>query len=164
MIAARCAGIRQDIPLLFRKFAADVAAQYAYACRDAPMPRRARCCDIITGAVRQLKNGVEQYLAIEQTAFITADVLSCYLPPQDEGRPHDGRDARGRHDVHRNANFTYKVLFDTMRADINDLKRMMSELMHTTLQAPCGPVHDVKALPATTAPEFRYRPMPRARR
>ena len=43
----------------------------------------------------------------------------------------------------------YKVLFD-MRADINDLKRMMSELMHNT-QAPCGPVHDVKALLPTTA-------------
>ena len=37
-----------------------------------------------------------------------------------------------------------------MRADINDLKRMMSELMHNT-QAPCGPVHDVKALLPTTA-------------
>lgn len=43
----------------------------------------------------------------------------------------------------------YKVLFD-MRADINDLKRMMSELMHNP-QAPCGPVHDVKALLPTTA-------------
>ena len=43
----------------------------------------------------------------------------------------------------------YKVLFD-MRADINDLKRMMSELMHTT-QAPSGPEHDVTALLPTTA-------------
>ena len=41
----------------------------------------------------------------------------------------------------------YKVLFD-MRADINDLKRMMSELLHNPCQEP---VRDVKALLSTTA-------------
>ena len=41
----------------------------------------------------------------------------------------------------------YKVLFD-MRADINDLKRMMSELLHNPCQEP---VRDIKALLPTTA-------------
>ena len=68
----------------------------------------------------------------------------------------------------------YKVLFD-MRADINDLKRMISELMKGGVPCP-EPVRDVKALLPTTAQSsfvqpFRWLPpipslrsMPRARR
>lgn len=91
----------------------------------------------------------EQISAIEQTRLITADVLSRYLPPQDGGTPAPMGGMRADDTMSTERELLYKVLFD-MRADINDLKRMMSELMHNT-QAPCGPVHDVKALLPTTA-------------
>ena len=101
------------------------------------------------GNIRQLKNVAEQISAIEQTRLITADVLSRYLPPQDGGTPAPMGGMRADDTMSTERELLYKVLFD-MRADINDLKRMMSELMHNT-QAPCGPVHDVKALLPTTA-------------
>lgn len=91
----------------------------------------------------------EQISAIEQTRLITADVLSRYLPPQDGGTPAPMGGMRADDTMSTERELLYKVLFD-MRADINDLKRMMSELMHNP-QAPCGPVHDVKALLPTTA-------------
>ena len=101
------------------------------------------------GNIRQLKNVAEQISAIEQTRLITADVLSRYLPPQDGGTPAPMGGMRADDTMSTERELLYKVLFD-MRADINDLKRMMSELMHNP-QAPCGPVHDVKALLPTTA-------------
>ena len=142
----------EDIPLLFRKFAADVAVQYRMpavtlddAARDMLKSYYWR------GNIRQLKNVAEQISAIEQVRVITPEILAKYLPPQEgtstmaaAGAPRMEGDT-----MSTERELLYKVLFD-MRADINDLKRMMSELMHNP-QAPCGPVHDVKALLPTTA-------------
>ena len=135
----------QDIPLLFRKFAADVAAQYRMPAVTLDAAAREMLMHYYwRGNIRQLKNVAEQISAIEQTRLITADVLSRYLPPQDGGTPAPMGGMRADDTMSTERELLYKVLFD-MRADINDLKRMMSELMHNT-QAPCGPVHDVKAL------------------
>lgn len=140
----------QDIPLLFRKFAADVAAQYRMPAVTLDAAAREMLMHYYwRGNIRQLKNVAEQISAIEQTRLITADVLSRYLPPQDGGTPAPMGGMRADDTMSTERELLYKVLFD-MRADINDLKRMMSELMHNT-QAPCGPVHDVKALLPTTA-------------
>ena len=140
----------EDIPLLFRKFAADVAVQYRMpAVTLDPAAREMLMHYYWRGNIRQLKNVAEQISAIEQTRLITADVLSRYLPPQDGGTPAPMGGMRADDTMSTERELLYKVLFD-MRADINDLKRMMSELMHNP-QAPCGPVHDVKALLPTTA-------------
>ena len=140
----------QDIPLLFRKFAADVAAQYRMPAVTLDAAAREMLMHYYwRGNIRQLKNVAEQISAIEQTRLITADVLSRYRPPQDGGTPAPMGGMRADDTMSTERELLYKVLFD-MRADINDLKRMMSELMHNT-QAPCGPVHDVKALLPTTA-------------
>ena len=140
----------QDIPLLFRKFAADVAVQYRMpAVTLDPAAREMLMHYYWRGNIRQLKNVAEQISAIEQTRLITPDVLAKYLPPQGGGAPVMMGGAPLDDAMSTERELLYKVLFD-MRADINDLKRMMSELMHNP-QAPCGPVHDVKALLPTTA-------------
>ena len=78
----------QDIPLLFRKFAADVAAQYRMPAVTLDAAAREMLMHYYwRGNIRQLKNVAEQISAIEQTRLITADVLSRYLPPQDGGTP-----------------------------------------------------------------------------
>ena len=141
----------QDIPLLFRKFAADVAVQYRMpvvtldaAAREMLMRYYWR------GNIRQLKNVAEQISAIEQARLITPDVLARYLPPQGGGAPAPMGGVQADDTMSSERELLYKVLFD-MRADINDLKRMMSEMMHN-VQAPCGePVRDIKALLPTTA-------------
>lgn len=138
----------QDIPLLFRKFAADVAAQYRMpavtldpAARDMLMHYYWR------GNIRQLKNVAEQISAIEQTRLVTPDVLAKYLPPQGGGAPVMMGGAPMDDTMASERELLYKVLFD-MRADINDLKRMISEMLHN---ASPEPVRDIKALLPTTA-------------
>ena len=67
----------QDIPLLFRKFAADVAAQYRMPAVTLDAAAREMLMHYYwRGNIRQLKNVAEQISAIEQTRLITADVLS----------------------------------------------------------------------------------------
>ena len=101
------------------------------------------------GNIRQLKNVAEQISAIEQTRVITSEVLAKYLPPQGGGAPMAAGTMRMDDTMSTERELLYKVLFD-MRADINDLKRMISELMKGGVPCP-EPVRDVKALLPTTA-------------
>ena len=139
----------EDIPLLFRRFAADVAVQYrmpAVTLDDSAREMLMRY--YWRGNIRQLKNVAEQISAIEQTRVISAEVLAKYLPPQGGGAPM-AAGAPHPDDMTTERELLYKVLFD-MRADINDLKRMISELMKGGVPCP-EPVRDVKALLPTTA-------------
>ena len=108
----------EDIPLLFRKFAADVAVQY-----------RMPAVTLDDAAREMLKN--------------------YYWPPQGGGAPMAAGTMRMDDTMSTERELLYKVLFD-MRADINDLKRMISELMKGGVPCP-EPVRDVKALLPTTA-------------
>ncbi len=146
-----------DIPLLFRKFAADVAVQYrmpAVTLDDAA--REMLKGYYWRGNIRQLKNVAEQISAIEQVRVITPEVLARYLPPQGGGAPiaaaafDDGASASTEREL------LYKVLFD-MRADINELKRMMAELMQGTAPYREAP-RDVRALLPSPAPAPVYAP------
>ena len=74
---------REDIFLLFRKFASDVAVQY----RMPPITlddeaRRMLEGYYWRGNIRQLKNVAEQISAIEENRVVTAAILSRYLPQQ----------------------------------------------------------------------------------
>ena len=78
----------EDIPLLFRKFAADVAVQYRMPAVTLDDAAREMLKNYYwRGNIRQLKNVAEQISAIEQTRVISAEVLAKYLPPQGGGAP-----------------------------------------------------------------------------
>ena len=140
----------EDIPLLFRKFAADVAVQYRMPAVTLDDAAREMLKNYYwRGNIRQLKNVAEQISAIEQTRVITSEVLAKYLPPQGGGAPMAAGTMRMDATMSTERELLYKVLFD-MRADINDLKRMISELMKGGVPCP-EPVRDVKALLPTTA-------------
>ncbi|MFI3264963.1 MAG: sigma-54 dependent transcriptional regulator [Rikenellaceae bacterium] len=123
----------EDINLLFRKFASEVAAQYRMpAISLDPQARVILENYYWRGNIRQLKNVAEQISAIEQQREISADVLMQYLPEQDSNLVSvaGGRSSQGATDnFSSERELLYKVLFD-MRSDINDLKRMLQELMH----------------------------------
>lgn len=147
----------EDIPLLFRKFASDVAEQYRMPAVTLDDGAREMLMKYYwRGNIRQLKNVAEQISAIEQTRLITPGVLSKYLPQQAGGAP---MPAAGRRmdegGMSTERELLYKVLFD-MRSDINDLKRMMTELMQGAVHR--EPVRDVKALLPTTAQSSAYVP------
>ena len=119
----------EDIPLLFRKFAADVAVQYRMPAVTLDDAAREMLKNYYwRGNIRQLKNVAEQISAIEQTRVITSGVLAKYLPPQGGGAPMHAGSVRMDDTMSTERELLYKILFD-MRGDINDLKRMVSELL-----------------------------------
>ena len=120
---------KEDIPLLFRKFASDVAVQY----KMPPVQLDEGARQMLQnhywrGNVRQLKNVAEQISALEQSRVITADVLATYLAPNHSSTPTTIGGTMGE-DFSSERELLYKILFD-MRSDINDVKRMLSDLMH----------------------------------
>ena len=142
---------RRDIPLLFRKFAADVAVQYRMPAVQLDDAARELLMNYYwRGNIRQLKNVAEQISAIESARLITADILSRYLPDTPTTSATVAPAARPEAEGFANEReLLYKLLFD-MRAEIGDLKRMVAELLQrtgTTVES-----YDVKGLlPTTTA-------------
>lgn len=149
----------EDIPLLFRKFASDVAVQYHMP----PVTLDDGARQLLQnyywrGNIRQLKNVAEQISALERSRTITADVLSGYLTPVHSSSsvitPSVGGSASAG-DMSTERELLYKILFD-MRSDINDLKRMLSDLMqgtaHRAPSAPPQPHEVIGLLPSVSHP------------
>lgn len=140
---------KEDIFLLFRKFAADVAAQYRIpAISLDPEARQMLENYYWRGNIRQLKNVAEQISAIEEARLITPAILTKYLPAQ----PQSGASTSMSTALHSGSDdgvsfereLLYKVLFD-LRADVNDLKRMLTELMQRA-ERPAEPTKDLAGL------------------
>ena len=140
---------KEDIFQLFRKFAADVAAQYRMpAISLDPEARQMLENYYWRGNIRQLKNVAEQISAIEEARLITPAILTKYLPAQ----PQSGASTSMSTALHSGSDdgvsfereLLYKVLFD-LRADVNDLKRMLTELMQRA-ERPAEPTKDLAGL------------------
>ena len=138
-----------DIPLLFRKFAADFAEKYRMPAIQLMEDAKLLLVSYTwSGNIRQLKNVAEQISAIEEARLITPAILTKYLPAQSQSGastsmstalhsgPGDG--------VSFERELLYKVLFD-LQADVNDLKRMLTELMQRA-ERPAEPTKDLAGL------------------
>lgn len=145
---------KEDIFLLFRKFAADVAAQYRMpAISLDPEARQMLENYYWRGNIRQLKNVAEQISAIEEARLITPSILTKYLPAQ----PQSGASTSMSTALHSGPGdgvsfereLLYKVLFD-LRADVNDLKRMLTDLTQRAEQR-AEPTKDLAGLLPTSA-------------
>ena len=118
----------EDIYLLFRKFASDVAVQYRMPAISLDTEARALLESYgWRGNIRQLKNVAEQISAIEESRTITAPILAKYLTEQRTTSAPSVMGSAQMDDMGTERELLYKVLFD-MRNDINDLKRMMMEM------------------------------------
>ncbi len=121
----------EDIHLLFRKFAADIANQYHMPTISLDDSARVAIEQYSwPGNVRQLKNVAEQISAIEQQRVITADIIRRYLPVVHTSPTVTSGDfSSGGATFGDEREILYRILFD-MRNDIADLKRMVAELSH----------------------------------
>ncbi len=121
---------KEDIYLLFRKFASDVALQYRMPAISLDEGAR-RLLESYTwpGNIRQLKNVAEQVSAIEETRAITASIMEKYLPHTESAPVYVGPTSSDSERNTTERELLYKILFD-MRADMNELKRMVGELLH----------------------------------
>ena len=140
---------RSDIYLLFRKFASDVALQYRMpSITLSDEARQMLEAYYWRGNIRQLKNVAEQISAIEEARVITPQILSRYLPDQDGVKSVSviSSHSRSANDMSDERELLYKVLFD-MKSDINDLKRMLSEVLHKSPDVSYRqPANEYKAL------------------
>lgn len=133
-----------DIALLFRKFAADFAEKYSMpAVRLNDEARKLLSAYKWPGNVRQLKNVTEQISIIEQQREVDAECLNRYLP--DLNMPnlpaiyqHKGAKLVDEQTFASEREILYKILFD-MRNDVNDLKRLVHELMRDGNQPQTAP-------------------------
>ncbi len=122
---------REDIFLLFRKFAADIATQYRMPVIQLDAEARLLLESYSwPGNVRQLKNVAEQISAVEQVRVISAAILHRYLP---DDQPAAGAmtfvagQGSGGHTFGDEREILYRILFD-MRADIAEVRRSIEEL------------------------------------
>lgn len=120
---------KEDIHLLFRKFASDFAMKYK-------MPSIRLEDDAVSllenypwnGNVRQLRNIAEQISVLEQERSINAANLQHYLPNFGSNLPAVVAGKKQESDFSNEREILYKVLFD-MKSDLNDLKKLTLELM-----------------------------------
>ncbi len=122
---------KEDIHLLFRKFAADFAQKYKM-----PTIRLTdEATDLLlkyrwSGNIRQLRNVAEQISVLEQNREISDETLKHYLPDMGSNLPAIVNAKKAESDFSSEREILYKVLFD-MKRDINDLKKLTLELMKT---------------------------------
>ncbi len=120
---------KDDIHLLFRKFASDFALKYK-------MPTIRLTDDAInllvkyrwSGNIRQLRNVAEQISVLEHDRTISIETLRHYLPNIGQNLPVVINQSKSKSDFSNEREILYKVLFD-MKSDLNDLKKLTLELM-----------------------------------
>ena len=115
---------KEDIHLLFRKFASDFAGKYR-------MPSVQLTPDAVEllinyrwpGNIRQLKNVTEQISVIENNREISANILANYLP-LDSNTSQLPTLYKGDTSDMSERDILYKVLFD-LKDDVNELKKLV---------------------------------------
>ena len=118
----------EDIYLLFRRFATEVATQYKMPAITLNEQARAILENYYwRGNIRQLKNVTEQISAIEESRDITPQILAKYLVDESSATSSSVAQSVKMEDMNSERELLYKILFD-MRSDINDLKRMVADL------------------------------------
>ncbi|MBJ34898.1 MAG: sigma-54-dependent Fis family transcriptional regulator [Flavobacteriaceae bacterium] len=121
---------KEDIPILFRKFASDFAQKYNMpTLRLDDSAQQLLCQQDWKGNIRQLRNIAEQMSILEKERKLNTETLNNYLPNKISKLPVTLNDIK-----EDNSSFSsereilYKVLFD-MKSDLNDLKKLTLELM-----------------------------------
>ncbi len=120
---------KEDIHLLFRKFASDFAHKY----KMPPLKLDDSAVLLLqkfrwSGNIRQLRNVAEQLSVLETNRDITATILQSYLPIEGSNLPSVIKDKKSDSDFNTEREILYKVLFD-MKSDLHDLKKLTLELM-----------------------------------
>ena len=120
---------KEDIHLLFRKFAADFAHKY----KMPPLKLDENAIQLLqkfrwSGNIRQLRNVAEQLSVLETNRDINAVTLQAYLPIEGNNLPSVINDKKNESDFNTEREILYKVLFD-MKSDLHDLKKLTLELM-----------------------------------
>ena len=119
---------REDIHLLFRKFASDFAKKY-----NMPTIRLDEKAQHLlnmyrwNGNIRQLRNVAEQLSVLEEKREVSSQLLHSYLPEFNSTLPALISKSTSLDDFSNEREILYKILFD-MKKDLNDLKKITNHL------------------------------------
>ncbi|PQJ11379.1 sigma-54-dependent Fis family transcriptional regulator [Flavipsychrobacter stenotrophus] len=138
---------KEDIPLLFRKFAADFSERY----KTTSIQLDSAAQQLLVsypwrGNVRELKNAAEQISVLSINKQVTAEIIQHFLPQRDNSRslaliPHQGNAQGGgqqQSDFNSERDILYKLFFD-MKKDMNDLKQMIFDVANHQGYTPAEP-------------------------
>lgn len=125
---------KNDIALLFRKFAADFADKY----RTDTVHLDETAQQLLTtyswpGNIRELKNMAEQISVLSQNKRVNAQDLQFFIPEDNQMKlpaiiPPNGQGDNASFSSERD--LLYKLFFD-MKKDVTDVKKMFFEIMKT---------------------------------
>jgi transcriptional regulator with PAS, ATPase and Fis domain len=126
---------KEDIPLLFRKFAVDFAERY----KTAPVQLDEDAKNWLIsypwpGNVRELKNIAEQISVLSEDKHVTAEVLRRFIPEAMANRlpmvlpSSNGTGSNGNHEFKNEREILYTLFFD-MKKDVTELKKMFLEIV-----------------------------------
>src|SRR5437868_9284218 len=123
---------KEDIPLLFRKFAVDFAERY----KSPPVQLDDEAKNVLInypwpGNVRELKNIAEQISVLSEEKIITGNQLKSFLPEHNYSRLPvlaGGAAAVSQTEFANEREILYKLFFD-MKKDVNELKKMFFDLL-----------------------------------
>ncbi len=122
---------KEDIPILFRKFAADYTSRY-----QMPPIRLTEEAKVMLmnyyfrGNIRKLKSIAEQICLLEQRREITPDILRHYLPAEEAGKSIALHRSATHDSYSTEREILYKLLFE-MKHELDDLKRTVADMTAT---------------------------------
>src|SRR6187401_3117263 len=125
---------KEDITLLFRKFAVDFAEKY----KTAPVQLDDDAKNMLInypwpGNVRELKNIAEQISVLATDKLVSANELKRFLPNRDFNRlpvlaNQSGSPLANGHEFANEREILYKLFFD-MKKDVTELKKMFVDIL-----------------------------------
>lgn len=125
---------KEDIPLLFRKFAVDFAERY----KTAPVQLDEEAKNLLInyiwpGNVRELKNIAEQISVLSEDKQVSAAALKRFIPETSNNRlpmliSANNPAASNGHEFANEREILYKLFFD-MKKDVTELKKMFIEIL-----------------------------------
>jgi len=124
---------KEDIILLFRKFAVDFAERY----RTSPIQLTEDAKTVLLnyswpGNVRELKNIAEQISVLAEEKTITAQVLEQFLPKQNTQHlpmlVGGSASSASQHEFMNERDILYKLFFD-LKKDVTEMKKMFLEII-----------------------------------
>ena len=145
---------KEDVPLLFRKFAADFAERYkTQSVQLDPSAQQMLVNYYWPGNVRELKNIAEQISVLSTDKLITAEVMLKFLPQREQSRsltviPNVGQSgsSSSTSDFNTERDILYKLFFD-LKKDMNDLKQMIYDVAHHQGYTPVDPSSNAALMP-----------------
>jgi len=130
---------KEDIVLLFRKFASDFADKY----RTASVQLDDEAKNLLTtypwpGNVRELKNIAEQVSVLSPEKNITSKELNRYLLPYSNNRLPVLVNNQSHQEFQNEREILYKLFFD-MKKDVTELKKLFLEVLQNPSAASQNP-------------------------